>query len=99
MTVTPETSIVGAIDPRTQGPEELMRLRARATMNFLYFVSSLVEMTRRDTLRYKLEAGQSGLKVPPETETGIEMEQDCGSKASLGTSKRPLVTADNSSSK
>jgi len=35
-------------------------------------------MTRRDTLRYKLEAGQSGMKVPPETETGIEMEQDCG---------------------
>ncbi|KYM96875.1 hypothetical protein ALC62_12451 [Cyphomyrmex costatus] len=69
----------------------------RANRNF---VSSLVEMTRHDTLRYKLEAGQSGLKVPPETETGIEMEQDCGgSKASLGTSKRPLVTADNSSSK
>ncbi|TGZ49478.1 Uncharacterized protein DBV15_11341, partial [Temnothorax longispinosus] len=42
------------------------------------FVSSLVEMTRRDTLSYKLESGQSGPKVPPETETEIERERDCG---------------------
>jgi len=35
-------------------------------------------MTRRDTPSYKLEAGQSGLKVPPETETGRERERDCG---------------------
>lgn len=35
-------------------------------------------MTRRDTQSYKLESGQNGPKVPPETETEIEGERDCG---------------------
>ncbi|KYQ46803.1 hypothetical protein ALC60_14187 [Trachymyrmex zeteki] len=83
MTVTPETSIVGAIDPRTQGPEELMRLRARISLSrWATQTICTSELPNKLANVHRLLQFNS-----PYT------------NASLGTSKRPLVTADNSSSK